>query len=253
MHIRMLEASSAVDLDNLGMGPDENYEEWFDGWDVFPGLDSLKWAVKRGRNTVFARFYGATHAEDITDGATIGYGGSEDPHNPNWITHTEEVADDKSHIFEGDMVTFTIRRGAKKVKLRGKVIAKEYDGNWGWQHKSGGGHFGRPTCSLEIRLAPKAMADAIAKLEMDESESAAAFGADGADTIQRIVDGDPRTFDAETDKLADLIRTYAIRNSPRIPAGIESFREYQLAILQRLHGIGPSAYRNTKKLILSRN
>lgn len=86
-----------------------------------------------------------------------------------------------------------------------------------------------------------------------EGESAAAFGADGADTIQRIVDGDPRAFDAETDKLADLIRTYAIRNRSRIPAGIEPFREYQLAILQRLHGIGPSSYRNTKKLILNRN
>lgn len=86
-----------------------------------------------------------------------------------------------------------------------------------------------------------------------EGESAAAFGADGADTIQRIVDGDPRTFDAGTDKLADLIRTYAIRNRPRIPAGIEPFREYQLAILQRLHGISPRAYQHTKKLILSRN
>lgn len=253
MHIRMLEASSAVDLNSLGMAPDGNYEEWFDGWDVFPGLDSLKWAVKRGRNTVFARFYGATHEETITDGATIGYGGSEDPRNPNWITHTEEVADDKSHIFEGDMVTFTIRRGTKKVKLRGKVIAKEYDGNWRWQHKDGGGHFGRPTCSLEIRLAPKTMADAIAKLEMDESESASAFGADGADTIQRIVDGDPREFDKETDRLADLIRTYATRNRSRIPAGIEAFREYELAILERLHGIGPRAYRHAKKLLLSWN
>lgn len=87
----------------------------------------------------------------------------------------------------------------------------------------------------------------------NESESASAFGADGAGTIQRIVDGDPRAFDAETDKLADLIRTYAIRNRSRIPAGIEAFREYQLAILQRLHGIGQSAYRHTKKLILNRN
>lgn len=86
-----------------------------------------------------------------------------------------------------------------------------------------------------------------------EGESAAAFGADGADTIQRIVDGDPRAFDAKTDKLADLIRTYAIRNRSRIPAGIESFREYQLAILQRLHGIGPGAYRHAKTLILNRN
>lgn len=253
MHIRMLESSSAKDLNSLGMASDGNYEEWFDGWDVFPGLDSIKSAVKRGRNTVFARFYGATHEETITDGATIGYGGSEDPRNPNWITHKEEVADDKSHIFEGDMVTFTIRRGAKQVKLRGKVIAKEYDGNWGWQHKNGGGHFGRPTCRLEIRLAPKAMADAIAKLEVNENESSAAFGADGAGTIQRIVDGDPREFDAKTDKLADLIRTYAIRNRSRIPAGIESFREYQLAILQRLHGIGPGAYRHAKTLILNRN
>lgn len=253
MHIRMLEASSAVDLNSLGMAPDGNYEEWFDGWDVFPGLDSLKWAVKRGRNTVFARFYGATREETITDGATIGYGGSEDPRNPNWITHTEEVADDKSHIFEGDMVTFTVRRGAKQVKLRGKVIEKDYDGNWGWQHKNAGGHFGRPTCSLEIRMAPKAMADAIAKLEVDESESASAFGVDGAITIQRIVDGDPRTFDTETDKLADLIRLYAIRNRSRIPAGVEPFREYQLAILQRLHGIGPSARQHAKKLILSWN
>lgn len=253
MHIRMLEASSAVDLNSLGMAPDGNYEEWFDGWDVFPGLDSLKWAVKRGRNTVFARFYGATREETITDGATIGYGGSEDPRNPNWITHTEEVADDKSHILEGDMVTFTVRRGAKQVKLRGKVIEKDYDGNWGWQHKNAGGHFGRPTCSLEIRMAPKAMADAIAKLEVDESESASAFGVDGAITIQRIVDGDPRTFDTETDKLADLIRLYAIRNRSRIPAGVEPFREYQLAILQRLHGIGQSAYQHAKKLILSWN
>ena len=31
----------------------------------------------------------------------------------------------------------------------------------------------------------------------------------------------------------------------------ESFREYQLAILQSLHGIGQGAYRHTKKLILS--
>ena len=169
--IKMLEASSAIDFNSLGMKPEGNYEEWFDGWDVFPDSGSLKWAAKRGRNTIFARFYGATKETTITDGATIGYGGSEDPHNPNWITHTEEVAEDKSHIFEGDMVTFTVRRGAKKVKLRGKVIAKEYDGNWGWQHKNDGGHFGRPTCSLEIRLSPKAMADAIAKLEMDEGRS----------------------------------------------------------------------------------
>ena len=253
MHIRMLEASSAIDLNSLGMAPDGNYEEWFDGWDVFPGLSSLKTAVKRGRNTVFARFYGKPKEKTITDGATIGFGGSEDPRNPNWITHTEEVADDKSHVFEGDMVSFDVRRGAKKVKLRGKVIAKEYDGNWGWQHKNDGGHFGRPTCSLEIRLAPKAMADAIAKLETDESESASAFGVDGAITIQRIVDGDPRKFDDETDDLANLIRTYAIRNRSRIPAGVESFREYQLAILQRLHGIGPSAYQHAKKLILNWN
>lgn len=253
MHIRMLEASSAVDLNSLGMTPDGNYEEWFDGWEVFPDLSSLKSAVKRGGNTVFARFYGATREETITDGATIRYGGSEDPRNPNWITHTEEVADDKSHIFEGDMVTFTVRRGAKQVKLRGKVIEKDYDGNWGWRHKNAGGHFGRPTCSLEIRLAPKAMADAIAKLEVDESESASAFGVDGAITIQRIVDGDPRTFDTETDKLADLIRLYAIRNRSRIPSGVEAFREYQLAILQRLHGIGPSARQHAKKLILSWN
>jgi hypothetical protein len=249
----MLEASSAKDLNSLGMASDGNYEEWFDGWDVFPDLGSLKSAAKRGRNTVFARFYGATHEETITDGATIGFGGSEDPHNPNWITHKEEVADDKSHIFEGDMVTFTIRRGAKQVKLRGKVIEKDYDGNWGWQHKNDGGHFGRPTCSLEIRLAPKAMADAIAKLEVDESESASAFGADGADTLQRIVDGDPREFDKETDRLADLIRTYAIRNRSRIPAGIDAFREYQLAILDHLHGIGPRACRHAKKLLLSWN
>lgn len=96
---------------------------------------------------------------------------------------------------------------------------------------------GNPTCSLEV----------------DEGESASAFGADGADTIQRIVDGDPRTFDKETDRLADLIRTYAIRNRSRIPAGIDAFREYQLAILERLHGIGPRAYRHAKKLLLSWN
>lgn len=253
MHIRMLEASSAVDLNTLGMAPDGNYEEWFDGWDVFPGLDSLKWAVKRGRNTVFARFYGATKEETVTDGATVGFGGSEDPHNPNWITHKEDVATDKSRIFEGDMVTFNIRRGAKQVRLRGKVIAKDYDGNWGWQHKNDGGHFGRPTCSLEIRLSPKAMADAIAKLEVNESESADAFGANGAITIQRIVDSDPRRFDDETDALADLIRSYASKNRSFIPAGIEAFREYQIAILQRLHGIGPSAYQHTKKLLSTWN
>ncbi len=86
-----------------------------------------------------------------------------------------------------------------------------------------------------------------------ESESASAFGVDGAITIQRTVDGDPRTFDTETDKLADLIRTYAIRNRSRIPAGVDAFREYQLAILQRLHGIGPGAYQHAKKLILSWN
>ena len=86
-----------------------------------------------------------------------------------------------------------------------------------------------------------------------EGESASAFGADGADTIQCIVDGDPRTFDKETDRLADLIRTYAIRNRSRIPAGIDAFREYQLAILERLHGIGPRAYRYAKKLLSNWN
>lgn len=86
-----------------------------------------------------------------------------------------------------------------------------------------------------------------------ESESASAFGVDGAIAIQRIVDGDPRTFDAETDKLADRIRNYAIRNRSRIPVGSEAFREYQLAILQRLHGISPSAYQHAKKLILNWN
>lgn len=50
MHIRMLESSSAKDLNSLGMASDGNYAEWFDGWDVFPGLDSIKSAVKRGRN-----------------------------------------------------------------------------------------------------------------------------------------------------------------------------------------------------------
>lgn len=96
---------------------------------------------------------------------------------------------------------------------------------------------GNPACSLEV----------------NESESASAFGADGADTIQRIVDGDPREFDKETDRLADLIRTYATRNRSRIPAGIEAFREYQLAVLERLHGIGPHAYRHAKKLLLNWN
>lgn len=91
------------------------------------------------------------------------------------------------------------------------------------------------------------------RINARESESASAFGVDGAITIQRIVDSDPCTFDAETDKLADLIRTYAIRNRSRIPAGDEPFREYQLAILQRLHGIGSSAYQHAKKLILNRN
>ena len=91
------------------------------------------------------------------------------------------------------------------------------------------------------------------RTDASEGESAAAFGADGAITIQRIVDGDPRAFDAKTDKLADLIRTYAIRNRFRIPAGDEHFREYQLAILQRLHGIGPGAYQHTRKLILNQN
>jgi len=96
---------------------------------------------------------------------------------------------------------------------------------------------GNPPCSLEV----------------NEGESASAFGEDGAITIQRTVDGDPREFDKETDKLADLIRLYAIRNRSRIPAGIDAFREYQLAILQRLHGIGPRACQHAKKLILSWN
>lgn len=153
---------AAKDLDKLGRLPDGEYEEWFGGWDVFPGLDSLKRAQKRNENCVYARYDGVPEEVTITDGATIGFGGSEDPRNPNWHTHKEKVCSDKSGIWEGDTVSFTVRHNGNSVKLKGKVIEKEYDGKW---DKGGESSFGRPTCSFTIRLTPKTIENAIAKLE----------------------------------------------------------------------------------------
>lgn len=153
---------SAKDLDKLGRLPDGEYEEWFGGWDVWPGLDSLRRGQTRNKNCVYARYNGVPEEVTITDGATVGFGGSEDPRNPNWHTHKEKVCSDKSGIWEGDTVSFTVRHNGKSVKLKGKVIEKEYDGKW---DKGGESSFGRPTCSFTIRLAPKTIENAIAKLE----------------------------------------------------------------------------------------
>ncbi|MCF0203987.1 MAG: hypothetical protein HUK12_01575 [Muribaculaceae bacterium] len=155
---------SAKDLDKLGRLPDGEYEEWFGGWDAFPGLDSLKRAQTRNGNCVYARYDGVPEEVTITDGATIGFGGSEDPRNPNWHTHKEMVCSDKSGIYVGDAVSFTVRHNGKSVRLKGKVIEKKYAGKW----DNGGGEsssWGRPTCSFTIRLTPKTIENAIAKLE----------------------------------------------------------------------------------------
>lgn len=154
---------AAKDLDTLGRLPDGEYEEWFGGWDVFPGLDSLKRAQTHNANCVYARYDGVPEEVTITDGATIGFGGSEDPRNPNWHTHKEKVCSDKSGIWEGDTVSFTVRHNGKSVKLKGKVIEKEYDGKWDKGGESSS--WGRPTCSFTIRLTPKTIENAIAKLE----------------------------------------------------------------------------------------
>lgn len=154
---------AAKDLDKLGRLLDGEYEEWFGGWDVFPGLDSLKRAQKRNENCVYARYDGVPEEVTITDGATIGFGGSEDPRNPNWHTHKEKVCSDKSGIWEGDTVSFTVRHNGNSVKLKGKVIEKKYDGKWDKGGESSS--WGRPTCSFTIRLTPKTIENAIAKLE----------------------------------------------------------------------------------------
>lgn len=153
---------TAKSLDALGRLPDGEYEEWFGGWDVFPRLDSLKRAISRNGNCVYARYDGVPEEVTVTDGATVGFGGSEDPRNPNWHTHQEQVCADKSNIGVGDMVSFTVRNNGKAVKLKGKVVEKEYEGKW---DKGGSSAVGRPTCSFTIRLAPKTIENAIAKLE----------------------------------------------------------------------------------------
>lgn len=83
----------------------------------------------------------------------------------------------------------------------------------------------------------------------NEEATASAFGKDAAETIQRIIDEDPRRYDKMDDTLADIIRTYAIRNRSRIPAGTDSFREYQMAVVDYLHGISPKARGHAKKLL----
>lgn len=154
------------DLDTLGMTSSGDYEAWFDGWDFFPSLNDLLRAQKRGDNTVSARFYGAVEEETVTDGATVGFGGSEDPLHPNWHTHTEKVARDLSHIYPGDTVSFTVRNRAKAAKVRGKVVGMEYDGNWANSRSSS---WYRPTAKISIRLAPKALEGAITKLSGDNA------------------------------------------------------------------------------------
>ena len=155
--------NSAKDLDKLGRLPDGEYEEWFGGWDSFPGLDSLKRAKTRNANCVYARYFGEPEEVTITDGASIGFGGSEDLRNPNWHTHKEMVCSDKSGIWEGDAVSFRVRHNGKSVMLKGKVIEKKYAGKWGRGGETDS--WGRPTCSFTIYLTPKTIENAIAKLE----------------------------------------------------------------------------------------
>lgn len=83
----------------------------------------------------------------------------------------------------------------------------------------------------------------------NEEVTADAFGKDTAETIQRFIDGDPGRYNKTDDSLATIIRTYAIRNRTRIPADIDSFREYQKAVVDNLRGISPGARRHAKELL----
>ena len=83
----------------------------------------------------------------------------------------------------------------------------------------------------------------------NEEATANAFGKNAAETIQRLIDGDPGRYNKTDDSLATIIRTYAIRNKTRIPAGIDSFREYQKAVVDNLRGISPEARHHAKELL----
>ena len=83
----------------------------------------------------------------------------------------------------------------------------------------------------------------------NEGANADAFGKDAAETIQRLVDEDPGRYNKPDDSLATIIRTYAIRNRTRIPVDIDSFREYQKAVVDNLRGISPEARRHAKELL----
>lgn len=93
--------------------------------------------------------------------------------------------------------------------------------------------------SMHVRLVKK----------RNEEATADEFGKNAAVTIQRLVDGDPGRYNKTDDSLAAIIRTYAIRNRTRIPADIDSFREYQKAVVDNLHGISPEARRYAKELL----
>ena len=83
----------------------------------------------------------------------------------------------------------------------------------------------------------------------NEEATANAFGENAAEIIQRLIDQDPGRYNRADDSLATIIRTYAIRNRTRIPADIDSFREYQMAVVNNLHGISPEARRHAKELL----
>lgn len=86
-------------------------------------------------------------------------------------------------------------------------------------------------------------------IKKNNEATADAFGEDAAETIQRLIDQDPGRYNKTDDSLATIIRTYAIRNRTRIPADIDSFREYQMAVVDNLHGISPEARRYAKELL----